>query len=364
MRILFNAAAESVHTIRWANAMADRGHTVGLHTFGEPVCVLDPRVALFRNPVPQPLGFLFGGPFFRRTLTRFKPDLVHSMHSGNYGTLTRGVRDVSVVLSIWGGDIHVWPNRDRLHRWLTLTNLRQHTVITSTSRVMVQDLKHLLADPALEVPVVPYGVESERFRPADRPSDPDVIRIGTVKSFIPDSGIDTLIRAFAQLSQDEELKHMGLELEIAGSGPLDVAYRRLADELRVTGQVRFLGQLDHADVPDFMRRLSIYAALSRRESFGVAIVEASMSGVPIVASNLQGIPEVVQHDRTGLLVEPNDVQAAADALRYVVMNPARGREMGREGRLQMKRLYEWSDCVAMMEAVYTAATNQWKAGKS
>lgn len=358
MRILFNASAGSVHTIRWANAMAARGHAVCLHTLSDPVIETGTGVEVVRNPVRPPLGYFFGHGVFRKVVQTFKPDVIHSMHSGNYATFTRNVRDVPVLLSTWGGDIHVWPYRNPVTRYLTLSNLRLHRFQSATSHAMAHDMRQLLPY-TREIDVIPYGVDLRQFFPIDSDREPSRIRIGTVKNLIPDSGHDTLIRAFGRLLLDDSLREHHITLHVAGSGELESGLKDLTKRLGLHKAVEFTGQLPHSAVPDFMRSLDIYSSLSRRESFGVSIAEASASGLPVVATDIQGIPEVVENGTTGILIPPNDEIQATGAIRSLILDPARRRAMGEAGRQRISSTFEWSGCVDRMEALYKRVVSLW-----
>jgi glycosyltransferase involved in cell wall biosynthesis len=284
--------------MRWVNAMAERGHSVVLHSLHEPVIDANRNVNVRLNSVSSPLGYFFGQSYFNRLIREFKPDLIHSMHSGNYATLTRNIRNTPVLLSTWGGDIHVWPYRNPVTRYLTLSNLRSHRFQSATSENMVRDMRALRGY-NYPVDIVPYGVDMDKFSIKSFSEPVNHIRLGAVKNLIPDSGLDLLILAFSRLIKDPDLSEYSLTLDIAGAGHAEAELKSLVDSLDLVEGISFLGQMPHDDVPSFMRTLDIFCSLSRRESFGVSIAEASATGLPVVATNIQGIPEIVEHEVTG-----------------------------------------------------------------
>jgi len=77
---------------------------------------------------------------------------------------------------------------------------------------------------------------------------------------------------------------------------------------------------------------TVYAALSRRESFGVAVAEASACAIPVVATRVGGLPEVVRDGVTGILVPPEDPRAAADAIARLLADSEVRSAMGVAGR--------------------------------
>ena len=116
--------------------------------------------------------------------------------------------------------------------------------------------------------------------------------------------------------------------------------------------------MPHADVPDWLNRFDIYAAPSRLESFGVAVIEASACAVPVVVTDVGGLPEVVIADRTGLIVPREDVPALQAALKRLVLDARLREELGREGRRHVAETYEWERCVDRMERCYERTVQQ------
>ena len=105
----------------------------------------------------------------------------------------------------------------------------------------------------------------------------------------------------------------------------------------------------------------MYVALSRSESFGVAVIEASACGLPVVVSNVGGLPEVVEQGVTGFIVPPEDPAAAADALEQLLASKELRERMGSAGRDRVERLYAWEACVDRQIAVLRSAIDRKRA---
>ena len=116
---------------------------------------------------------------------------------------------------------------------------------------------------------------------------------------------------------------------------------------------RFLGAVPHHDMPQVYARSMIVAAPSViQEPFGLPVVEAMAAGRPVVASRVGGIPELVDHERTGLLVEPADPTALADALLSLLRAPERCLAMGAAGRLDVRARWTWQLAAERLQLVY------------
>ncbi len=85
---------------------------------------------------------------------------------------------------------------------------------------------------------------------------------------------------------------------------------------------------------------SVVTAAGRRDGIPVALMEAMALGKPVVATAISGIPELVVHEHTGLLVDPSDANALADALWRLAGDPALRRRLGAEGRLRVEAEFD------------------------
>ncbi|AGL20843.1 glycosyltransferase family 4 protein [Actinoplanes sp. N902-109] len=167
------------------------------------------------------------------------------------------------------------------------------------------------------------GVDLSRFRapagPPVVPRQPSVVAVG---SLIRQKGHDVLIRASAVARHD-------WTVVVAGTGPQHEDLKDLAAKT-APGRVAFSGWVD--DIPGLMRQASVVCMPSRWESFAYVPLEAMAMGLPVVASRVDGVDEAVAHERSGLLVEPDDPQALAAAIDRVMADAELSRVFARNAR--------------------------------
>ena len=353
MRIALLGPANSIHLQRWAQALAERGHAVGVFTQHACDRTLLPDAAdVFPLPRSGSLGYFTNAWRARELLTRWRPDVVNAHYASGYGTTAAlcGVRPV--LLSVWGSDVYDFPYENALKGRLIRGNLRRATAIASTSQAMARQV-HRLTPERGEIAVTPFGVDFARFRPDPSRRADGVLTIGIVKSLAPKYGVDLLLRAFAGLINDAEVQAMPMpcRLLVVGGGPQRTELEALAGELGIASRTEFAGAVAHADVPAWLNRFDVYAAPSRldSESFGVAVIEASACALPVVVTDVGGLPEVVCEGETGLVVPRDDVPALQAALKRLLLDAALRARLGRAGRARVEREYEWGHCVDLME---------------
>jgi glycosyltransferase involved in cell wall biosynthesis len=141
-------------------------------------------------------------------------------------------------------------------------------------------------------------------------------------------GQDVLLRAFQQLAG----QFPALELDLIGEGPFRVALEKLAAELGIGDRVNLRGLVPSEQVREEVAGARAFCLPSRREPFGMVLVEAMSLGIPIVATTAGGIPEVVRHGVDGVLVEPDDPERLGQALRQVLTDTPLRERLTRSAR--------------------------------
>ena len=137
---------------------------------------------------------------------------------------------------------------------------------------------------------------------------------------------------------------------IAGEGPMRRDMERLSSELGIAGAVRFLGH--RTDVADLLQAADVMLLTSRSEAQSQALTQSIGLGLPVVATAVGGVPEVVLHEKTGLLVPPDDPPATAEALLRIANDPAFAKSLGEQGKQHAIQHYSLEAMLDKTEAVY------------
>lgn len=369
MRLLLLSAGSSIHTARWANGLSRAGVRVCLATQHPVRQKIDPEVDVIQFPYRGNPGYLLMSWKLRKLARALRPDILNAHFASGYGTTGRLINWHPYLLSVWGSDVYSFPERSPVHRRLVKHNLMAADRVASTSHAMA-DRARVIAAGLGDIPVTPFGIDLAMFSdvPALTRGNTDALVIGTVKALDETYGIDTLIEAFALLVG--KLVACGhplanrITLRLVGDGSQAKALQSLSGRLGLAERVIFVGAVPHAEVPAELAKLDIYVALSRRESFGVAVLEAGAAGRPVVVSDAGGLPEVVRDGITGIVVPRENPAAAAAALFDLVGDPSRRTELGEAARQHVRDNYAWERCIDKMLSVYERTILDFQEKKS
>ena len=346
MKILFIGPEISIHIQKWVDSFK-KDNEVYLITMHP---VVDSSWSFYNTivlKVRNAFGYYLNALEVHRIVKEIKPDVVNVHYASGYGTLARFSRIGRYILNVWGSDVFDFPYESKIKMKIIKKNLIAAEQIASTSEAMKIQTEKLIK-PKKEIIVTPFGVDTNVFCPKEK-QDSDNIIIGTVKTLSPIYGIDELIKAY------NEAYIKGLtnsELLIVGGGPQENDLKALAASLPSGQKIKFLGFVKHDDVPDYLRKFHIYVALSKSESFGVAVVEAEACGVPVIVSNVGGLPEVVKNKETGFIVQNGDYVAAAEKILFLSANNNLREIMGTNARNFVCSKYSWDVCVDIMKNLF------------
>jgi glycogen(starch) synthase len=144
----------------------------------------------------------------------------------------------------------------------------------------------------------------------------------------------------------------GIRMVVAGDGPLRADLERLAAGLELGSAVRFTGWVEPQEVPALLNTATIVVMPSWNEGLPLVAIQAAQMGRPIVATRVSGNPEVVDDGNTGLLIEPGDPGALADAIVSLLGDPAAAERMGAAARRRALELFTLDRCADEYFALY------------
>jgi glycogen(starch) synthase len=202
--------------------------------------------------------------------------------------------------------------------------------------------------PALrgKMSMIPNALPWPDLPPADLLTPAVLLCIGRMRS---DKGFDLAIRMFARLRD----RGMVAKLVVAGDGPEKSRLEALARSLGLAGHVDFPGWVAPDRMASMINTSTLVVMPSRwPEPFGLVALQAAQMGRPVVACGVGGLPEVVEHERTGLLVPADDEQAMADAIESLLSDPLSVKRMGERARQRARDKFDFSALVDAYEQIY------------
>ncbi|CAG9613259.1 GalNAc-alpha-(1-_4)-GalNAc-alpha-(1-_3)-diNAcBac-PP-undecaprenol alpha-1,4-N-acetyl-D-galactosaminyltransferase [Bacillus rhizoplanae] len=162
----------------------------------------------------------------------------------------------------------------------------------------------------------------------------------------PRKGHDVLLDALSQMGS----KYTdNVKLLIVGDGEMRDKLEEKVDDLNLS-MVEFLGQRD--DVSDILSKSDIFVLPTLNDSLPISIIEAMHSGVCVISTPSGGIPELVNHSKTGILVDAGDAKKLARALKFVIENEQAREQLGKNARKFAKKHLTREIMVANIEKIY------------
>lgn len=353
MRICFLAPANSAHIKKWSKYFVSKGYEVHIVSFtngetpGTTVHFIDAGVDTDSDDGKK-LRYLLMAGRVRKIVSQISPDVINVHYATSYGTVAAIAGIKNYILSVWGSDIFVFPNKSPLHKLLLEYSLRKADFLFSTSQAMADEAnkytnKHFY--------ITPFGVDTELFSPTKRTRCDNDFVIGTVKGLSPAYGIDYLVEAVALVHSEHP--EIPIKLRIAGKGPDAEKLRVLANNCGIDDITTWLGFISQERVAEEWANMDLAVIYSAgMESFGVSAVEAQACACPVIISDVPGLMEATKPGVTSLVVPRKDAKALAEAIACLYYDKKKRSELGTNGRNFVIDSFEYKRCFERIEALY------------
>jgi N-acetyl-alpha-D-glucosaminyl L-malate synthase BshA len=355
--------------------LADRGHDIHFISYAPPIRMNpnDPHIHFHEVEVAS--YPLFDHPPYTLALATkmlevFESeslDLLHVHYAIPHSVsamLARSMaapRRLPFITTLHGTDITlVGSNRSYLP--ITKFSIEQSDGVTAISQYLLnQTVKDF--DIKRPIEVIPNFVNCDLYTRKPQPGlrekwapngEPILMHLS---NFRPVKRLTDVVEIFALVRAK-----MPAKLVLIGDGPDRGAAEYLVRKKKLQKDVLFLGKQDQ--VYEKLSVADLFLMPSQLESFGLAALEAMACEVPVIATNVGGVPEVVEHGVDGFLVEPGDVNAAANYAIELLSRADRGREMGQRARVDAKRKFCAKDVIPAYEAYYRRVLAQSSAASA
>jgi glycosyltransferase involved in cell wall biosynthesis len=228
-------------------------------------------------------------------------------------TRRQALEDITSVVSSVVGELAPAEHRQLSARvaWQYTRTLYNRADLVLTPSIT---LKRELETHGVTVPVeyLSNGIDMSLVRPKDSyESTGRLLHAGRLGH---EKNVDVVVKAFARLA----CANSGCTLDIIGDGPAREGLVRLAERLGLADRVRMPGFIDRHTLGRVYRDYDAFVTASTIETQGIVLLEAMSAGLPVVGVNALAIPELVRDGRDGIIVDPGDEAALADAMGRVL----------------------------------------------
>lgn len=374
-----DAGGQNVQVAALAAELGRRGHEVVVHTRRDSP-ELPPNVRAAAGvtvahvdagpPRPLPKDELlphmaeFGDRLAARWAVR-PPDLVHAHFWMSGVAAHRGAAGLDVpVLQTFhalgrvkrahqGAEDTSPPEREAVEARLA----RDADLVLATCSDEVRELVAMGA-PRHRLRVVPCGIDLDVFAPGPRPERGGRPRILSIGRLVERKGVDTAIRALAEIPDAELVVVGGPGAAEWDADPEVARLRDVAAWHGVRDRVRFAGQVPHDETPDWYRSADVVVSVPWYEPFGTVPLEAMACGTPLVVTSVGGHLDTVVQDGTGLFVPPRDHHGLARELRSLLADRGRRDRLGAAGAARVRERYGWAGLADEVETAYRGAVRR------
>jgi glycosyltransferase involved in cell wall biosynthesis len=198
--------------------------------------------------------------------------------------------------------------------------------------------------PRSRIRVVPNGIDVTAYpvHPHDRP----IRRIVTVANLRREKAHEVLFEAAELVLR----RCPDAEFVVAGDGPRREELAALAASRGIASRVTFTGYAE--DVPALLASSDMFVLPSRSEAFPNSVLEAMATGLPIVATRVGGIVELVENQRTGVLVPPDNARALGHAILDLIQWRSHAAHLGRMARAEVEARYSFDRMIGAFQRLY------------
>jgi glycogen(starch) synthase len=281
----------------------------------------------------------------------FAPDLVH-IHGFGPSVLfhleTTHVHPTPLLVTL------IEERHDKEGRELLDQMLRSADWVTGKSAAVLTQAHQFAPEIMNRSSVIHNGLDVPALLPLPPPVDaPRLLCLGRLAI---QKGFDLAIMALASITD----RFPDARLIIAGDGPERPALERQVAELGLWDAVDFMGWVSPDKVLALINTSTMVIMPSRWEGLPSVVLQAAMMARPVVATRVSGLSEVVVHQHTGLLVEPEDGSGLAEAIALLLDQPERAMRMGQAARHRVQELFSWEQCVGAYDALWRRLIMDWR----
>jgi len=365
LTICFLGTAASIHTVKWAEFFAEKGHNVHLVSYDDYKNKKSEKIFLhiIGKKIPFQLWHIntiinLPRALFqtKKIFKKIKPDIINAHYVTSYGHLAVLSGFKPLVVTAWGSDILVAPKESLIAKQAVKCVLKKADLITCDADHMKKAIIKLGASEN-KIEIINFGIDVNRFLPGEKDLELSH-KLGvsgskiiiSLRTFEPGYNLETLLRAMVLVLR----KYPTVKLIMVGGGSQEGFLKNLVSRLKIDDSVKFVGLVLNDDLPRYLRLADIYVSTSLSDG-GIAssTAEAMACGLPVVITNTGDNREWVKDGENGFLIPVKNPEILAEKIIYLLENEDVCKELGHNGRETiMKRNNYYKEMAKMEEAYY------------
>jgi len=365
LTICFLGTAESVHMLKWAKYFSERGHNVHLISYKVPVAKYDiGRVNLYlikkKFPIQiWPLNTILNLPFtlirVKKLIKEIKPDIINGHYITSYGTLAALLGFHPLVNTAWGSDILVTPKKFLPCKWSVKYALKKADLITCDAEHMKKAMIKFGVKEE-KIKIINFGIDTKKFTPGPKNEElKEKLGVSkkkiviSLRSLYPICDVETLIKAIPLV-----LSHFPKTIFIiAGEGFQKDELKNLAEELNVSGNIKFTGFIPNEELLNYLRAADVYVSTALSDGgISASTAESMACGLPVVITNVADNKKWVIDGENGFLIPAKSPQILAEKIIDLLKNEDKGKKFGAKARETIEEKNDYYKEMAKMEEIY------------
>lgn len=346
MKLCYIADGRSIHVYRWMDYFRKQGHEILLLTDYPRTYPDIPQHVIGNKKGNKLLHYFQCVRDIKEEIQTFKPDIVHAHFISGYGYWAQMSKFHPLVLTAWGSDIYVTPQKKMISKMVTRKALAQADLVTVDS-IDLKSAVLKLESKTKNIELVIFGVDTTLFKPADKSVGQKMILSN--RRLEPIYNIENIIRAASLMKRE----FPDIQLIILGDGSEKENLKQLSNSLGLQSNVEFRGEVKHEDLVSYLQAADVYISIPLSDGTSVSLLEAMACEKPVVVSDLPSNQEWVQQDINGKLVLPESVDVLARSTLELLRDPNSAQTMGKKNRQIILDRAEFNSQMRLMEKLYT-----------
>lgn len=375
MKILFLADAASIHTVRWTDYFASKGHEVHVLSYN-PFIAPPPKEVNFHRlwlirPIPAisyPVNLVFGALQIRHLAKKIKIDVLNAHYLSIFGAMCCLSGIHPFIASVWGSDVLRLNANPPLMRFMVPFSMRVADMVTTTAiqtRDYVINTFKLSPEKVLRIP---WGINLEIFHKGYENNvdilkkslrlEPEMPVILSNRNLVADNGIENIIDSIPIVLKRHP-KVVFLFIRGYGSTKYEEKITVKAKDMGILEQIRIISRLvSPEEMAVFLNASNAFISLPKTDQFASSIMEGMACGTTPILSDLSVYRQYLRDGENAMFVDPADSEDIASAVNFCLDNPNIREEFYAINRKIIEREEDWSRNAKRMEELYRALLNR------